>query len=88
MSKKNAKEPDAPPVDSLTYEEAMAEIESITDRLENGAIGLADSVEAYARGKSLVARCRSLIDSAEQRVRELSEAEDEADDQADDEQEG
>ncbi len=59
---------------ALTYEQALAEVESIIDRIESGEIGLEQSIEAYERGSELIKRCRSMLQSAEQRVEELSEA--------------
>lgn len=57
-----------------TFEEAMASLEDIIDRIESGSIGLEDSVREYERGAKLVARARTLLDAAEQRVEELTDA--------------
>lgn len=60
------------PVGDLSYEEAIAELESITDRIEGGEIGLQQSVEEYERGVALIKRCRELLGEAEQRIEELA----------------
>ena len=57
----------------LSYEAAVAELESIIDRIESGEIGLEASVEAYERGCELVKRCRAVLERAEQRIEELGE---------------
>ncbi|GAB4550977.1 MAG: hypothetical protein Tsb0013_12900 [Phycisphaerales bacterium] len=60
------------PVDELSYEEAIAELETITDAIESGEIGLERSVLEYERGVALIKRCRELLEHAEQRIDELS----------------
>lgn len=60
------------PADSLSYEQAMAEVEAIADRIESGEAGLEESVASYERGMALIRRCRALLERAEQRVVELS----------------
>lgn len=59
-------------MESLTYEQAMAEVETIADRIESGQAGLQESVASYERGMALIRHCRSLLEQAEQRVIELS----------------
>jgi len=59
------------PVDELSYEEAIAELEVITDRIEGGEIGLQRSVTEYERGVALIKRCRELLGEAEQRIEEI-----------------
>ncbi|MGP1273047.1 MAG: exodeoxyribonuclease VII small subunit [Phycisphaerales bacterium] len=56
------------------FEEAMEQLESIIDQIESGEIGLESSIAAYERGVALVARCRSILADAEQRIETLSEA--------------
>jgi len=65
-------QPDHTPPSELSYEEAIGELEAITDRIESGEIGLEASVAAYARGVTLLKRCRELLAHAEQRIDELS----------------
>ncbi len=72
MSKKPAKADQKPDVSALSYEEAIAELETITDAIESGEIGLEKSVTEYERGVGLIKRCRELLEHAEQRIEELS----------------
>lgn len=60
-----------PATDELSYEQAIDALETIVERIESGEVGLADSIEAYERGVRLIARCRSVLDQAEQRIEEL-----------------
>jgi exodeoxyribonuclease VII small subunit len=57
---------------AMSFEHAMAALEAITDRIESGEIGLEQSMAEYERGMRLIARCREVLDTAEQRVAELS----------------
>lgn len=60
-----------PPVEELDFEKAAEELESIIDRLERGDVALEDSLEAYGRGQSLLARCRGILDHAAARIAEV-----------------
>lgn len=55
----------------LRFEEAATELESIIDRLEEGDIPLEESLEAYGRGRALLARCRSILDAAATEIAEV-----------------
>lgn len=64
-------DPVDPDPSSLTYEEAVGALEDIVEQIEEGEIGLADSMAAYERGVKLIARCRSVLNEAEQKISEL-----------------
>lgn len=51
-----------------SFEEALAQVESIIERIESGQIGLEASVGEYERGAALLQRCRDILDRAQQRV--------------------
>lgn len=59
-------------VDSLSYEQAFAELESIVAALENEQRSLDESMALYARGQALVKRCAKILDQAELKVKQLS----------------
>lgn len=40
----------APEISSLSFEEALKELEALSQRLSQGGLPLEESVEAYARG--------------------------------------
>lgn len=60
------------PVEELTYEEALAELEAIVATLESEQNPLEESMRLFERGQALVARCNALLESAELKVRQLS----------------
>jgi exodeoxyribonuclease VII small subunit len=53
---------------SLTFEQAMQELDSIVRQIEAGELSLEDSVQAYQRGAALVRHCRETLNRVEQRV--------------------
>jgi exodeoxyribonuclease VII small subunit len=59
------------PVDELTFERALAELEDIVGRLERGDVPLAESIAFYERGESLKQRCEKLLGEAEARVEKI-----------------
>jgi len=59
-------------VESLSYEQALAELEEITRRLEENPPALDETLALYERGQMLAQRCASLLDQAELKVRQLS----------------
>ncbi len=64
--------PPKPEGDDPTYEQAIARLEEIIERIEGGEVGLEESIAEYERGMGLVARCRDLLSKAEQRIEELA----------------
>jgi exodeoxyribonuclease VII small subunit len=60
------------PVEELSYEEAMAELESITAALEGGRNPLEDSMKLFERGQALVAYCGALLESAQLKAQKLA----------------
>ena len=61
-----------PEIAAMTYEQAIESLEAIIDRIEQGEIGLEESIAEYRRGVLLVRRCEAVIGAAEQQVKELS----------------
>ena len=60
------------PVESLNYEDAMAELETIVDALEEGNQKLEEAMSLFERGQALMKRCAELLEAAELKVRQLS----------------
>ena len=60
----------------LTFEEALAQLESMVTAIEQGKIGLQESIAQYEQGVKLIARCRSILADAEARIQQLQLAED------------
>jgi exodeoxyribonuclease VII small subunit len=62
---------DVAEISKLTYEQALAELETLIKRLETGSIDLADSIATYERGAALAAHCGRLLAQTEQKVDRL-----------------
>jgi exodeoxyribonuclease VII small subunit len=55
-------------VAGLSYEQARDELVDIVARLENGTVGLEESMDLWQRGEALAAHCATWLDAAEARV--------------------
>lgn len=56
------------PVESMTFEAALKELETIVARLESGETPLKDALDLYERGNALRARCAERLDAAQARI--------------------
>lgn len=59
-------------INSLSFEEALAELESIVRALESGSTPLAQSIEAYERGMALKSHCAAKLADAKLRVEKIT----------------
>jgi len=59
-------------VKDLPFEKALAELESIVQKLERGDVPLEESVAIYERGEVLKRRCEELLRQAEARVEKIT----------------
>ena len=64
----------------LTFEQAMAALEELVARLEEGELPLDESLALFERGRSLSQRCNDLLDAAEFKVKQLDPDSDELED--------
>jgi exodeoxyribonuclease VII small subunit len=60
------------PVDDLTYEEALAELEEIVASLEGEQNRLEESIKLFERGQALAAHCGMLLEAAELKVKQVA----------------
>ncbi len=60
------------PIEELTYEEALAELEEIVSTLEDGQGQLEESIRLFERGQALAARCGVLLEAAELKVKQVA----------------
>jgi len=67
------RKPQAPP---KSFEEALAELEQILTDIENGQVGLEESLVKYERGNYLIGHCRGVLSRAEKQIELLSKAAD------------
>jgi exodeoxyribonuclease VII small subunit len=59
-------------VGALKFEAALAELESIVERLEAGKVDLEESIAIYARGEKLKVHCEQLLKAAEARIEKIT----------------
>lgn len=57
-------------VAQMSYEAARDELVDIVARLENGQVGLEDSMGLWQRGEALAAHCAQWLDQAEAKLSE------------------
>ncbi|WP_170791576.1 exodeoxyribonuclease VII small subunit [Ruegeria lacuscaerulensis] len=56
------------PVDQMTFEQAMKELETVVGQLERGDVALDQSIALYERGSALKKRCEDELKRAEEKV--------------------
>lgn len=61
------------PVEELSYEKALGELETILDALESEGQDLDATMGLYEHGRALIKRCQDLLDKAELKVKMLGE---------------
>jgi len=73
MPKSSSKKSEKP-VEELSYEEALAELESIVSALEGDTSRgqLEDAIRLFERGQALAARCGVLLEAAELKVKQVA----------------
>ena len=61
---------------NISFEEALASLEEIVKKMEYGELTLDESISSFEEAIKLVKICNEKIESAEQKVRILTERED------------
>ena len=59
------------PVEELSYEEALAELEQTIELLEGEQNPLDEAMKLFERGQALAARCGVLLEAAQLKVQKL-----------------
>jgi exodeoxyribonuclease VII small subunit len=59
-------------IKTMSFEQALKELETIVDRLEKGDVELEASILIYERGEALKTHCDGLLRRAEARVEKIS----------------
>ncbi len=65
MSKTQNQEP--------SFEQALSELESLVETLEQGDLSLEDSLKSFERGVALTRTCQQALKEAEQKIQILTE---------------
>ncbi|WP_170382174.1 exodeoxyribonuclease VII small subunit [Ruegeria atlantica] len=60
------------PVDQMTFEQAMKELEAVVGQLERGDVALDQSIALYERGAALKKRCEDELKRAEEKVHAIT----------------
>lgn len=71
MPAKKAKKPD--------FEAALKELEKLLENMESGELSLEESLKAFEQGVKLTTQCQKALSEAEQKVKILTENNEEAD---------
>jgi exodeoxyribonuclease VII small subunit len=61
-----------PVLESLSFEQALKELESIVQRLESGDAPLDESIALYARGEALRNHCEARLKNAQERIEKIT----------------
>ena len=59
----------------INFEDALSELEEITQRLESGELSLEDSITAFSRGVELKKTCEIRLQEAEDKIKILEKGE-------------
>jgi len=68
----SATESEADDIGSMSFEDALKELEKIVSKLESGEAPLQESISIYERGEALKAHCESLLKAAEARIEKIT----------------
>jgi len=60
------------PAGGVTFEVALAKLETIVHELEEGQLGLAESLARYEEGVKLLKQCHGMLDCAQRKIELLS----------------
>jgi exodeoxyribonuclease VII small subunit len=61
--------------EKLTFEQALAGLDDVVRRLEEGEVGLEEAVVLFEEGQRLLAACRERLSVAQARIDELTASE-------------
>lgn len=59
----------------MNFEQSLARLEEIVQKLENGELMLSDSLKLFEEGTELISACTKMLDEAEQKVVILKQGE-------------
>ena len=62
----------AAPVENMSFEEALSELEKIVRQLESGGADLKSSIDSYERGMTLKKHCESKLKEAQAKIEKIT----------------
>lgn len=73
MNDQRTKQPAGPAtIETMSFEQALRELEQIVNRLERGDVELEESISIYERGEALRKRADMLLKQAEAKVEKIT----------------
>ncbi|WP_316013582.1 exodeoxyribonuclease VII small subunit [Roseobacter sp. HKCCA0434] len=60
------------PVEEMSFEAAMAELETVVAKLESGDVALEESIALYERGAALKKHCEARLNAAEEKTSQIT----------------
>lgn len=60
------------PVAEMSFEQAMAELETVVSKLESSQVALDESIKLYERGAELKKHCEAKLKEAEEKVAQIT----------------
>ena len=67
-----AKQTNPKDINALNFEQAIKDLTSIVEKIEQGEVPLQDSLNQYETGMTLITHCRTLLHDAEARIEVIS----------------
>jgi exodeoxyribonuclease VII small subunit len=59
-------------IEKMNFEQAIATLQEIVEKVETGQIGLEDAIAQYETGCKLVQHCKQILEKAERKIEVLS----------------
>ena len=60
-----------PPIEQMSFEQALSALENVVQQLERGDVPLDQSISLYERGEALRAACQKRLDAAQARIEKI-----------------
>ncbi len=60
-------------IENMSFEEAIAELESLSQQMSKSGLSLEDSLKVYERGVKLSKHCKKLLETAQEKIQVLDQ---------------
>ena len=64
------------PIEQMSFEDALSELETVVGQLESGQVPLEQSIALYEKGAALKAHCEAKLAAAEEKVAQITQGAD------------
>lgn len=72
MAKQSQPDQQSSEISAMNFEQAMAELDSIVQRLEAGRVPLEESIAIYSRGMALKQHCEAKLKAASEKIESIA----------------